>query len=155
MAEKVKPDIFGGFQALSESLTGGITLPKDTDVKEIDDLEEILEEEEETEELDKGEKDDKRKKTTKEKPEEDTPGEEDQEAEGETGQEDKETGEVDGSELSEFEPDITKFFQDKLGEELGWEFDENEKFESVKDLVDYMRGAVEEASKPTFANEEI
>lgn len=55
----------------------------------------------------------------------------------------------------EIEKDITKLFSDKVAEKLGWDFAEDEKFESVEDFVDYLTNVVEEASKPQFANEEI
>jgi hypothetical protein len=59
------------------------------------------------------------------------------------------------SDLSELEPDIAGFFQERLATELGWEFGEDEKFESVSDAVDYMGKMVEEASKPRYASDEV
>ena len=55
----------------------------------------------------------------------------------------------------ELESDITKFFQGKLAEKLGWEFGEDEQFDSVEGLVEYMSQVVEESSKPEYANEEV
>jgi hypothetical protein len=156
-----KPDIFGGFQALTGSLLGDVPGEKtDDNVLEVDNLEDILKETEETdEELDDEKRTKKVPKEIEESDEEsDSTGDiedddEDSGSKSTTGKSIEETPEE--SELTEFEPDITKFFQEKLAGELGWEFEDDEKFESVKDLVDYMKGVVEEASKPNYANEEI
>lgn len=152
-----KPDVFGGFQALTGSLLGDFPGEKtDENVTEVENLEDILKE---TKDTDDDIEDDKSK--TSKKPviktepvvDDDKPDEEDVILDTDT--DDKVSVPGDEGELTEFEPDITKFFQDKLGSELGWEFEEDEKFESVKDLVDYMKGVVEDASKPNYANEEI
>ena len=55
----------------------------------------------------------------------------------------------------EIEKDITKLFSNKVAEKLGWEFSEDEKFETVEDFVEYLTNVVEEASKPQFANDEV
>jgi len=62
---------------------------------------------------------------------------------------------VDPDELAEYESDITKVFQDKLAEELNWEFKDDEKFESVKEMVDYMKIVIQDASAPVFASDEM
>ena len=59
------------------------------------------------------------------------------------------------SELSEYEEDIVNFFSEKLGNELGWEFEEDAKPKSVEDIINYMSAIVEENSKPDFASEDI
>jgi hypothetical protein len=61
----------------------------------------------------------------------------------------------DPADLSEFEPDVAAFFQEKLATELGWTFEEDEKFTSVSDAIDYMGKLVEEASKPKYASDEM
>jgi len=71
---------------------------------------------------------------------------------------DKDDDAADDSEpedLGEFESDVSKFFMEKMAEELGWDLNETEKFESVSDVIDYMQGIVEEASQPAFANEDV
>jgi hypothetical protein len=153
-----KPDVFGGFQALTGSLLGDFPGTKNDDDDNIpvaDTLDDILNQDDEPID-DEPVVDDKKKKTTK-APVIDEPIDDDDEP-----VDDDEPTDVtdtivkdDKGELTEFEPDITKFFQEKVGEELGWDFEEDEKFESVKDFVDYMKGVVEEASKPNYANEEI
>lgn len=57
--------------------------------------------------------------------------------------------------LGELEPDISKFFMERMAEELGWSLSEEEKFESVSDVIEYMQGIVENASKPEYASEEV
>ncbi|MHA1198098.1 MAG: hypothetical protein ACTSQF_01890 [Candidatus Heimdallarchaeaceae archaeon] len=62
---------------------------------------------------------------------------------------------VDTEEFEGMEAEMTMFLRDKLGEELNLEFEEEDKFESMKDLVGYMRGIVEESSKPVYSNDEV
>jgi hypothetical protein len=57
--------------------------------------------------------------------------------------------------LGEFEADVSKFFMGKIAEELGWSLSEDEKFDSVSDVIDYMQTIVEESSQPDFASPEI
>ena len=57
--------------------------------------------------------------------------------------------------LGEVEADITGYFTGKLAEALGVDVDEEDKFESANDLVDFMRDLVETNSKPIFASEDI
>jgi len=148
-----KPDVFGGFQALTGSLLGDFPGEKvDENVEEVDSLDDILKDTQTTdEELEEDEKPAKGKKP-------DTTESLEQDEEEVVEEEEDETpakSKTDETELTEFEPDITKFFQDKLAGELGWDFAEDEKFESVKELVDYMKDVVETASKPNYASEEI
>jgi len=73
---------------------------------------------------------------------------------GKTG--DGDTGDsITPDDFSEVEGELTNLFKDKLGEELDWEFTEDDKFESMKDLVDYMKNVVTESSKPVYANDEM
>lgn len=47
-------------------------------------------------------------------------------------------------------------FFDAISEKLGWEFDENEqKPNTIEDLIDYFQNIIEEESKPTYASEEV
>lgn len=164
MAKKVEdaPNVFGGFEALSKSLLGGagpvkandpdaeIPYVDPDDIKdEVDEDEpeevEIEEEEEEVEEKPSKtkpvENENKRKGSKEETPEED------EEDEVETAGADDEDYEL--------ETEVTTFLKDRLTEELGWEIDEDEKLESVKDVVDYMKVLVEENSKPRYHSEDI
>jgi hypothetical protein len=58
------------------------------------------------------------------------------------------TEEVDDAEL------VTPFV-DAFAAELGWEFEEGEKPQTIKDLINYMEDVIEENSRPRFANEEL
>lgn len=93
---------------------------------------------------------------------EDEEGDIDKIAEDENDSEDiskKERGgdkeESEESDFGEYESDIASFFAGRLAEELGWEFGEDEKFESVKDVVELLKKAVEENSKPSYPSEEV
>jgi hypothetical protein len=57
--------------------------------------------------------------------------------------------------LAEVEPEISQFVQEKLGEALGWEFGEDEKFNSIEDAVKFMKEVVDANSQPEFANEDL
>ena len=158
-----KPDVFGGFQALTGSLLGGVPGDNsDANVLEADSLDDILDETAQTDEDLELEDNEpvvsKKKKKVVEPVVDDDEDEDENEDVADIIKVNKKPAvskEDESEELTEFEPDITKFFQEKLGGELGWEFEEDEKFDSVKDLVDYMKGVVEEASKPAYASEEI
>lgn len=50
---------------------------------------------------------------------------------------------------------VSAFF-DVLAEKVGWgDVDDEEKPKSVEDLVEYMKSAIEESSKPEYANDEV
>ena len=144
-----KPNVFGGFEALSRSLLAGQgsnvedddipyvdpeDLKEDEDVDKDVDVEEDVDDEKEIEEPEEKQVkvDDKRPK----KPETDV--------ESDVSEEDV-----------ELETEVTSFLKDRLSEELGWNLDEEDKFESLKDVVDYMKLLVEENSKPKYYSEEI
>jgi len=60
------------------------------------------------------------------------------------------------SDLEEVEPEVAAYLQEKLYDELGFDFKEGEKkFESVKDVANFIREVVEENSIPNFANTEV
>lgn len=119
---------------------------------------------EEIEEEDKKIAGDKKGEVSGKKEEEieDEEGDIDKIAEDENDSEDiskKERGgdkeESEESDFGEYESDIASFFAGRLAEELGWEFGEDEKFESVKDVVELLKKAVEENSKPSYPSEEV
>jgi len=142
-----KPDVFGGFQALTGSLLGdfpGDTL--DENVIDADNLADILKDP-------LVDSDDSIKDPIIDPLLKDDVDLDDLDDKSEP--DDKKDDKTEPDALTEFEPDIAKFFQEKLANEMGWEFDDDEKFDSVKELVDYMKDVVETASKPAYANEEL
>lgn len=154
-----KPDVFGGFKALTGSLLGDFPGEKtDENVLDADSLEDILSINSDTD--DEKEVVEPKKKPVKpvvDVPDDDEEDDDNQDVD-EIIKDTKKKSDVsttNDTELTEFEPDIAKFFQEKLGEEMGWDFGDDEKFESVKELVDYMKGVVDESSKPNYASDEI
>ena len=154
-----KPDVFGGFQALTGSLLGGMPDSTEGNIQDVDSLDDILKDIDTVVDDDDNDIEpvkDKKKPVVKDEPINDDNDDDDTIDDVDDIIKGTEKPVVSNpDELTEFEPDITKFFQDKLAGELGWDFEEDEKFDSVKDLVDYMKGVVEEASKPNYANDEI
>lgn len=58
--------------------------------------------------------------------------------------------------IGEVEPELSAFIQEKLYNKFGWELkDDEKKFESTDDVVDFISKVIEENSVPEFANEEI
>ena len=55
----------------------------------------------------------------------------------------------------EVEQMVSQLLQERLGESLGYEFGDDEKFESVQQVVDYLEGLVQEASAPDYASDEV
>jgi len=165
MAKK-NDDVFDGFTLgdLSGVLshTEDSTLPKGTgdNIPVIDpkELEELLDskddktivddpEDDSSELEDKDGKDDKDIEEDKDKEDKDKKDEDQDDKDQDDKNEDED--------LSEYEADISKFFVGKLADELGWSLGDNEKFDSVSDVIDYMQELVEESSKPNFANDEV
>ena len=150
MAKKVEeaPNVFGGFEALSKSLLGGAgpvkTNDPDSEIPYVDpdDIKDDVDEEE-PEEV-------KIEEEGEEKPSKTKPIEKE-----EISSDDEEVDTEDVGEDDELETEVTTFLKDRLTEELGWEIDEDEKLESVKDVVDYMKVLVEENSKPRYHSEDI
>lgn len=64
-----------------------------------------------------------------------------------------ETGDV--SELGEYEQDVVAFFTDKFNKELGWEVNEEAKPKTIPEVIEYIKGIVENSSQPQYAHEEI
>jgi hypothetical protein len=114
--------------------------PTDTGDEEGAQEEELEEVEEEVEEEIEPEEEPEAKPKPKKKVEEIEP-----EVEGEEGAED----------LGEIEADISMYFTEKLAEALGVDVEEEDKFDSANDVVDFMRQLVEENSKPDFANDDV
>ena len=144
MAEENK---FRGFEAIADNLikpTGG-TVPLDNDEIEFTDPDEIIKKEEESTEE---EEEVVIKKPVKKDEETE---EEEEETEEVVKEDEEETEPIDPA----FEGDITKFFHQKLSEELGWDYDPETSFDTVAELVEYMETLVGTASKPVYSNEEV
>ena len=70
----------------------------------------------------------------------------------------KPTGAGDDSsepDLSEFESDITTFINSKLSEELGWDISGDDAPKNIQEIIDFMGEIVKQASVPTYASEDI
>lgn len=58
--------------------------------------------------------------------------------------------------FGETEPELAKVVHEQLLESLGWEMEEGEKeLNSISEVVDYMKGIIEENSVPEYANQEL
>jgi hypothetical protein len=153
MSEKDK-NVFGGFEAMSDFISkpggdvGGDELP-------IVDPEDIIEDDIDEKDTDSDKGDEEREPSIKDDKSVEEIDEGDADADGDES-ETKEEGAEDILEVDEeLESEITKIFQDKLSEELGWEFGEDEQFKTPKEMIEYLTDMVQEASKPDFANDEI
>lgn len=165
MAESNVNTTFGGFDALV-----GNFLSSDSEGKRIDqDNEPTVDPEDikrEMEALDNpSEEDDKskskksdpadsKKKPTKQVVEEQEDEEESSEEE-EVDDEPATSTNPDGDEEEIEEVELVTAFADLFAEELGWEFGEDEKPKSAKDLVKYMQDIIEANSTPKYASDDI
>lgn len=153
-------DFFGGFESISGALTNRTTAHvsqvgtedpegdhiKDVDPSELEDDDQdsqnddnILEDDNDTGVDSTGDN-----------------GDNSDSADDTDGEDGKEEGEGNGiADLSEAEPEIAQFVQEELGKVLGIEFDEDTKFNSIKEVVEYLGDLVEANSKPEFANDEL
>jgi hypothetical protein len=87
--------------------------------------------------------------------EEQTSEEVDESVQHQEEEEDTEESSEEKTDLGEYEADIAAFVSESLAKELDITFDENQKFESIKDVIDYMKQLVDENSKPYYPNEEV
>jgi hypothetical protein len=63
---------------------------------------------------------------------------------------------TDTIDLTEEEPLIASYLQEKLYDKFGWNLNEEEpKLNSVDDIVEFLKTVVEESSVPTYASQEI
>jgi hypothetical protein len=175
-----KKDIFGGFEEIASSLIKEQQQEFDPNIDQRDfPIEDGLREEDggiENEEEPNGkngggtstlsEKDEKDKNRSEENPsklgekdEEEDDYDKDSQFEEEV---DKDELEGDASrtetdfDIGEVEPELSAFIQEKLYNKFGWELkDDEKKFESTDDVVDFISKVIEENSVPEFANEEI
>jgi len=147
---KQNDDVLDGFTLgdLSSVLipnTDGLTIPKDkgnTGIPEVDpeDLKDLIDSN--PEDLEDDSEEDKILTEEDEFEEEDKLKDVDEDEDSEEG-------------LGEYESDVSKFFMEKMAEELGWSLTDDDKFESVSDVIDYMEGIVADASQPQYASEEV
>lgn len=160
-------DFLGGFEAVAGSLSnrtvtsmssdGGSQDPEDTQYEEVDpsELENKDGGDSQNEEEVEGSKGDNPEIKEPEQDENELDASEENEGE-ELGSEEDDSKKEEGAEdLSEVEPEISQFVQEKLAEALGWEFGEDEQFNSIEDAVKFMQEVVETNSQPEFANEDL
>ena len=152
-------NFFGGFEAISDTLINrpvanisqvGTSDPEDANIPMIDPEE--LEDNEDTQKVDKIDK--KNGQSDSNNIDDDNSDGADTDTETDEDSGDGEEGEG-VTDLSEAEPEITQFLQEELGKALGIEFDDDTKFNSVKEVVSYLEELVEANSKPEYANEEL
>jgi hypothetical protein len=151
MAEDNKQNVFGGFEALAGEILntpGQENVIPDIDPDKLLEKEAEKEEEEESEEKELTEDE---KLELEEAAKDDDEEEEKEEKTSKVGDEE----EVDIGDFDEYEEPLTKVFQESLYDELGWDIEEGEEKTTIKDLVEYMKNAVSEASKPQYATEEL
>lgn len=151
-------DFFGGFESITGALTSKTSGMRTQEDIENDHIETV--DPEDLEDLD--EEDTQEDAIIDEEDEIVNPEGEEDEEETSTGggsKDDKFSSKKEpldgGSDLGEAEPEIAQYVQDKLAEELGWEFEDSEKFKSVKDVVAFLKEVVDANSVPQYANEEI
>lgn len=151
----VNEDFFGGFEAFANTLSNR-TVDKKSSTEE-DLVDESYIEDKEPEELEKelGSNSPQKNKNT-----DSSEDEFDNEESGDKDVKNKDVSnksEEDSSiaDLSEAEPEIARYVQDKLAEALGWEFDENTEFKGIGDVVEFLKEVVDINSTPVFANEDV
>ena len=143
---------FGGFESVISNLTENTTVVKmssdadaDDDSKIVDPKEITGKEEDEDEddfgELEEGSEGKKVEDTvSKTEPKTSkTPAKSDSEDSG----------------FGEIEPEIASYVQEELFNKFGFELDEDTKFESLEDVVEFVKEVIEENSKPEYSSEEV
>jgi len=166
-------NFLGGFEAFAGSLSNRAVLsekqdgnfdPEDEKYQEVDPSELETDDDEEDDSKGGEVKDTQKKQKSSKKEEEEEQEEEDGSGEEEdeedyedTTKKDDKTNKDDkeATDLGEAEPEISQFVQEKLGEALGWEFGDDEKFESINDVVDFLKEVVDTNSTPEFASDEV
>ena len=143
---------FGGFESVISNLTENTTVVKmssdadaDDDSKIVDPKEITGKEEDEDEddfgELEEGSEGKKVEDTVSktESKTSKTPAKSDSEDSG----------------FGEIEPEIASYVQEELFNKFGFELDEDTKFESLEDVVEFVKEVIEENSKPEYSSEEV
>jgi len=76
---------------------------------------------------------------------------EDEDNEDDVSDKDDNVDKIDG----DVEKEVASFMLERLGDELGIELDEDLEVNSVKDLVEYLKDVVDEASQPQYSSDEV
>jgi hypothetical protein len=61
----------------------------------------------------------------------------------------------DNIDMSEYQEDIANYLKSELESNLGWEIPEDYEIKSMEDVVEFMKELTAEASKPTYASDEV
>ena len=143
---------FGGFESVISNLTDNTTVVKMSSDADADDDSKIVdpkeitgkEEDEDEDDFEDGEggADGKKVEDTLPKTEpktSKTPAKSDSEDSG----------------FGEIEPEIASYVQEELFNKFGFELDEDTKFESLEDVVEFVKEVIEENSKPEYSSEEV
>lgn len=140
----------------------GVQSPPKLDVEEESDKTTNIDETESESQKEQSGEEEESKKTSSKKSEE---GSEEEEV-GQFGEDEAEEGtdvesEEDSSSSGDNEADetdeseIIEPFFDLFAQELGWDYDESDKPQSISGLVDFMSDIMKQGSQPSFANEDI
>ena len=143
---------FGGFESVISNLTDNTTVVKMSSDADADDDSKIVdpkeitgkEEDEDEDDFEDGEGGTDGKKVEDTLPKTDpktskTPVKSDSEDSG----------------FGEIEPEIASYVQEELFNKFGFELDEDTKFESLEDVVEFVKEVIEENSKPEYSSEEV
>lgn len=163
-----KDKLFGGFDAISEALSGASTSvnPKNEDDDfDIVDPSKLNEDDEEESSVDDTPIDDTTTTTGIDKIVDNSrdinDGLKDESSkdsfdDSKSKDEDDESTTTDKIEdLSEAEPEIAAYVQEKLFEKFGWDLEDEDKLKNLDELTEYLQQVVEENSIPKYANTEI
>ncbi len=158
MAKKDDGSVFGGFDAVFDSISSpqsvgdGKSKYPLQDVPVYEGEEEDAEQDDQEEEINEDEEVDKDKtEEIEEESEEEESEEEEEEVDEDVSTEDEEQEE----EEQDDETTIVSPFVDLFSKELGWELEEEDRPKSISELVDYMSEIIEANSKPKYHSEDI
>ena len=130
----------------------------DIDDNDVDDNDELDDEDELTEEEKKAiaDKKKKKKKTPKKVETTEEDEDEDEDDEDEDDEPNNNTNPNPDDSLGTYESDIAEYVQAHIFEEFDIPMDEEtKKFESINDIVDFVRAGIKEGSVPEFASDEV
>lgn len=68
---------------------------------------------------------------------------------------DDSTSDGDDEELKQFEGEMATHLMSRFAEEVGWTLTDDDKFEDVGDVIDYLQKVVDVNSTPEYANDEV
>lgn len=153
MAEDTK-NTFGGFDAIVDQFLSSDpgTIKPDEKDDPIVDPEEIKNQMDNLDDESKSNKQSDKKPATKAAPVKSEEDEEDDETEEEEIEDELESS-SDDEEIEEVE--LVTAFTDLFAEELGWEFGQEEKPKTAKELVKFMQDIIETNSQPRYASNEV